>query len=413
MAQSPPPVLSEAEVRQWFATQVPLDDFRGKRVLLIIPDATRTAPLPLLFDALFHRLRPVVAQFDVLVALGTHPPMSESQICKLLGITEDERQKLFFQTGLFNHEWDREDRLLNLGTLTKDETSELSGGLLSLEVPVKINSRIKDYDTLLVLGPVFPHEVVGFSGGNKYFFPGIAGAEILNFFHWLGALITNHEIIGVKDTPVRRVVDRAASLIPVERRAITFAVAADASLHGLCYGTPEVAWNGAADLSSQIHIKRYPKPFKQVLSCAPPMYDELWVAGKCMYKLEPVVADGGELIIYAPHMHEVSIVHGRLIKEIGYHVRDYFTKQWDKFKDYPWGVLAHSTHVRGGGTFENGVERPRVQVTLASAISPEECAKINLGYRDPATIDVESFADREDEGILLVRKAGEYLYRLG
>lgn len=186
MAQSPPPVLSEAEVRQWFATQVPLDDFRGKRVLLIIPDATRTAPLPLLFDALFHRLRPVVAQFDVLVAPGTHPPMSESQICKLLGITEDERQKLFFQTGLFNHEWDREDRLLTLGTLTTDETSELSDGLLSLEVPVKINSRIKDYDTLLVLGPVFPHEVVGFSGGNKYFFPGIAGAEILNFFHWLG-----------------------------------------------------------------------------------------------------------------------------------------------------------------------------------------------------------------------------------
>ena len=111
-------------------------------------------------------------------------------------------------------------------------------------------------------------------------------------------------------------------------------------------------------------------------------------------------------------MHEVSITHGEAIVRVGYHVRDYFTKQWDKFKDEPWGVLAHSTHVRGTGTFENGIEKPRVQVTLASGIPKEVCDQINLGYRDPDTIDVESFANREDEGILLVRKAGEHLHRL-
>jgi hypothetical protein len=71
-----------------------------------------------------------------------------------------------------------------------------------------------------------------------------------------------------------------------------------------------------------------------------------------------------------------------------------------------------STHVRGTGTFEDGVEKPRVRVTLASQISPEVCERINLGYRDPATIDVESYASREAEGVLLVRKAGEQLYRL-
>ena len=403
---------TEDEVRQWFSTSLPLDDFRGKRVLLIIPDATRTAPLPLLFSALYERLRPVVQQLDVMVALGTHPPMSEAQICGLLGIRHDERQRLFFQTQFFNHEWDRPERLTSVGRLTRQDTEELSSGLLSLEVDVQINSRIKDYDLLLVLGPVFPHEVVGFSGGNKYFFPGIGGPDILNFFHWLGALITNASIIGVKDTPVRRVVNKSAAMIPVERRAITFVVASQTSLYSLHYGTPEVAWNDAADVSNLAHIKRCPKPFKQVLSCAPPMYDDLWVAGKCMYKLELVVADGGELIIYAPHVSEVSVTHGKLIEEVGYHVRDYFTKQWDRFRDKPWGVLAHSTHVRGGGTYENGVERPRVQVTLATQIPPEVCAKINLGYRDPATIDVEAFANREDEGILLVRKAGEYLYRL-
>lgn len=403
--------LSPLQVREWF-TALPKEDFAGQRILLIVPDATRTAPLPLLFDALFQEVRPHCQSLDVLVALGTHPPMSDVQIAKLLGIEETERRRLFYQLQVFNHEWDRPERLLTLGTLTKAETEELSGGLLSLEVPVQINSRIKDYDLLLVLGPVFPHEVVGFSGGNKYFFPGIGGPEILNFFHWLGALITNAGIIGVKDTPVRRVVDAAASMISQKRRAITFVVSADNSLHGLFYGTPESAWDAAANLSGQVHIKRCDRPFQQVLSCAPPMYDELWVAGKCMYKMEPVVADGGELIIYAPHMHEISVTHGKLIEQVGYHVRDYFTKQWDRFKDYPWGVLAHSTHVRGGGTYENGMESPRIRVTLASGISEETCRRINLGYRDPASIDVESFANREDEGILLVRKAGEYLYRL-
>jgi nickel-dependent lactate racemase len=411
-APSSVPTLSSREVREWIVQNVPLEDFRDQRVLLIVPDATRTAPLPLLFGAVYEHLRSVTRAFDVLVALGTHPPMNESQMCRLLGITRDERDGLFATVGLFNHEWDDPSALLHLGDLSAAETQEISEGLLAEEVPVTINARIADYDRLLVLGPVFPHEVVGFSGGNKYFFPGIAGAEILNFFHWLGALITNAAIIGVPDTPVRRVVDRAAALIPVERRCLAFVVSPKAEIHGMFYGTPESAWSGAADLSSKVHITRVRKPFQQVLSCAPPMYDELWVAGKCMYKLEPVVADGGELIIYAPHLNEVSVTHGELIHRVGYHCRDYFLKQWDKFADIPRGVLAHSTHVRGQGKFENGVEHCRVQVTLATGLSEATCRSLNLGYRDPASIDVESFADREDEGILLVRKAGEMLYRL-
>jgi len=410
--QSLPETMTEDAVRQWIRENLPTEDFAGKKVLLVVPDATRTAPLALLFDQIHQQLRPNVEALDVIFALGTHPPMSERQMCDLLGITEAERQRLFFQLNLFNHEWDRPEMLTELGVLTEDDTDEISGGLMREDVPVEINKRILDYDVLLIVGPVFPHEVVGFSGGNKYFFPGISGPQLLNFFHWLGALITNASIIGVKDTPVRRVVERAAAMIPVETRAMTFVVAPDASLYGLAYGTPEEAWHQSADVSSQVHIQWCEKPYKQVLSCAPPMYDELWVAGKCMYKLEPVVADGGELIIYAPHLSEISVVHGERIREIGYHVRDYFIKQADRFSHIPRGVLAHSTHVRGGGTFEDGVESPRVQVTLASQIPQDVCEAINLGYRDPDSIDVESFANREDEGVLLVRKAGERLYRL-
>lgn len=276
---------------------------------------------------------------------------------------------------------------------------------------MQINRLALDYDILVVMGPVFPHEVVGFSGGNKYFFPGIAGPDILNFFHWLGAVVTNPMIIGNKWTPVRKVVDRAAALIPRDR--VAFCMVADASRYaGLFAGSPEGAWDAASDLSAELHIVYKERPFRQVLSCAPKMYDELWVAGKCMYKLEPVVADGGELIIYAPHLSEVSEVHGALIRRIGYHCRDYFLKQWDQFKEYPWGVLAHSTHVHGIGSFENGIEIPRVRVTLATRIPEKECRQINLGYANPDDLNVDDFRDREDEGILLVPKAGEQLFHL-
>jgi hypothetical protein len=149
-----------------------------------------------------------------------------------------------------------------------------------------------------------------------------------------------------------------------------------------------------------------------VLSCAPEMYDEMWVGGKCAYKLEPVVADGGELIIYAPHITKISATHGALIERVGYHVRDYFLAQMERFADVPGGVLAHSTHVKGLGTYENGLERPRTTVTLATGIPEALCRKINLGYRDPASVDPEHWRNREGEGYLLVPKAGETLYRL-
>ena len=380
-------------------------------MLLIVPDGTRTAPVDQFFRALHAQIGTAAAVFDVMIALGTHPPMSDDAICERLGISAAERSDAFRAVRFLNHDWQNPDALASLGTIPAAEIDALSGGLFAMDVEVRVNKLLFDYDQILIVGPVFPHEVVGFSGGNKYLFPGVSGPEILNFFHWLGAVVTNPMIIGNKWTPVRRVVDRAAALVTVPKLCFCLVVKG-AELAGAFAGSPEDAWDQASELSRQLHIVYKERPFHTILSCAPPMYDELWVGGKCMYKLEPVLADGGELIIYAPHIHEVSVVHGALIESVGYHCRDYFLKQWDRFKDLPWGTLAHSTHVRGIGTFEDGVEHCRAQVTLATGIPRETCARINLGYRDPASIDVESFADREDEGVLLVRKAGEMLYQL-
>ncbi len=404
--------VSVEEVSVLVVQAFPAEMYRGKRVLCVIPDATRTAPVGLLFQTLFKQIGAETKALDILIALGTHQPMSETAICERIEISAGERAGAFKNVRFFNHEWNNPGALRQVGVIPSADICELSGGLFSMDVPVEINKLVFDYDEIIIIGPVFPHEVVGFSGGNKYLFPGIGGPQILNFFHWLGAVVTNPMIIGNKWTPVRRVVDRAGALVLVTKRCLAMVVRPDKSLAGLFIGTPENAWDAASELSRQVHITCVERPFRTVLSCCPPMYDELWTGGKGMYKLEPVVADGGELIIYAPHITEVCVAHGKTLLEVGYHCRDYFLKQWDKFKHHPWGVLAHSTHVRGIGTFEDGVEKCRIQVTLATGIPPEVCKKINLGYRDPKTINPEDYANREAEGVLLVRKAGEMLYQL-
>ena len=383
----------------------------GKRVLVLVPDRTRTAPVPLMFKALYSLLAERVAALDFMVALGTHPPLPVDQIYALMGITLGEHRTQYAKARFFNHRWKDPGALVSIGSLSETEVEEISGGLFRMAVNLEINRAVDEYDHIMIVGPVFPHEVVGFSGGNKYLFPGIAGQEIIDFFHWLGATITNPMIIGNKYTPVRAVVDLAASKVPAERSCFAMVVKGH-GLAGLYFGTPEEAWSAAADLSNKLHVTYVDRPFKLVLSCAPTMYNDIWVAGKCMYKLEPIVADGGTLIIYAPHIDEVSYTHGDVIEEIGYHVRDYFAKQWDRFKRYPWGIVAHSTHVKGIGTFEDGVERPRIDVVLATRISKERCKKINLGYMDPDRIAANDYMMREEEGVFCVPQAGEMLYRL-
>jgi nickel-dependent lactate racemase len=405
--------LSEAEIRALVSETLARAQLNGKRVLIIIPDRTRTAPIPQMFRLFHELLGESVAALDYLIALGTHKLLSEESINKHVGVTQEERAGKYANVRIFNHRWDKPETFVSVGRIGAAEIEEITGGLMRQEVDVRLNRLVFDYDQLIICGPTFPHEVVGFSGGNKYLFPGIGGAEVINFSHWLGALITSYEVIGTKYTRVRRVIDRAASC--VNRPKLCFSmVVKDKDLAGLFTGTPEEAYAAAADLSAKLHIKWLDRRFRRVLSVVPLMYDDIWTAAKGMYKLEPVVEDGGEVIIYAPHIDEISYTHGALLHEVGYHVRDYFLKQWDRFQNYPGGVLAHSTHLRGLGEFdvETGTERPRINVTLATRIPEERCRSLNLNYIDPDSINVDEWQGREDEGILLVKQAGEMLYRL-
>ncbi len=405
-------VLAEQDISMVISQEFPADVTKGKNILVLTPDSTRTCPLPMMIRKLHDKIGNTASRLDYMVALGTHTPLSDEAILKLYGISAKERQTVFLNSQFLNHRWDLPDTLTRIGWIEEDKIDELSGGRLKERVPVDINKVIFDYDLIIVLGPVFPHEVAGFSGGAKYLFPGISGGEFLHSFHWLGAVVTCPGTIGIKHTPVREVINQAMGLVDIEVRCLAMVVKNQDELFGLYAGGFKDAWSRAADLSAKVHIVIKDRAYHTVFGVCPPMYDEIWTGGKVMYKLEQVVADGGKLIIYAPHISEISRTWGHYMEKIGYHIRDYFLEQPEQFTDIPRGVLAHSTHVRGVGRMTDGVEEPRIEVILASAIPEEVCRKINLGYMDPATINPDDYKNGEGEGILFVEKAGEVLHHV-
>ncbi|HVP55632.1 MAG TPA: lactate racemase domain-containing protein [Candidatus Eisenbacteria bacterium] len=403
--------LTSDEIRQIVSVAAGEMPVSGRRILVIIPDSTRSMPMPLMFKLLQEEIGSIAAACDFLVALGTHPLMRDMQLSSLVG--EPVVNGTCGKSKVMNHRWDQAETFMEIGRIPQDAVNRISGGLLDEPIPVRINRTIFNYDQILICGPVFPHEVVGFSGGNKYLFPGVAGPEVIGLTHWLGALLGSYELIGTHSTPVRELIDMAADLVKVPVACMALVVTRE-QVSGMYFGTPKEAWGAAANLSGRTHIVWVDQPFRRVLSVMPQLYDDMWTAAKGMYKVEPAVVDGGEVIIYAPHISEVSYTHGVHLDKIGYHCRDFFLKQWQKFKDVPRSVLAHSTHLYGKGTYdaETGIEEARITVTLATGIPEDRCRALNLNYLDPNGVDTDEWQRREDQGMKVVPRAGETLYRL-
>jgi nickel-dependent lactate racemase len=409
----PTGVLTEDQVREFVREQLAGVDVDGRSVCVIVPDGTRSCPMPLLLGAVHGALHGRVTRMTVLIALGTHARMGETELARHLGYSAGEFAERYPDATVINHEWRDPVTFASVGTIGADRIAELSEGRLRQAVEVRLNRAVVEHDVTLVVGPVFPHEVVGFSGGNKYFFPGVSSQEVINLSHWLGALITSATIIGTRGTtPVRALIDEAVSLVPGEKLAFCVVVQSGSrALHSMAFGEPQAAWAAAADVAAETHVRYLEAPVRRVLSIIPSMYHDIWTAAKGFYKVEPVVADGGQVVLYAPHVREISSTHPE-INEIGYHCRDYFAKQWDRFRIVPWGVLAHSTHLRGAGTYDEttGVERLRVTVTLATNIPEERVRAVNLDSLDPAEVDPEAWAT--DPDTFVVPRAGEDLFRL-
>ncbi len=403
--------VPEAEIRRVVTAHLDALPVDGGDVVVLIPDGTRTAPLRLLFDVICTALAGRTRRLRFLIALGTHQPMSDEAIGRMLGPGWDRRAGV----QVHNHAWYDDATFADLGVLDSSVVRGISGGRLDRAVPVRVNRAVVDADHVVVCGPVFPHEVVGFSGGTKYLFPGVGEAALTGLSHWLGALITCPEIIGkLPTTPVRRLIDAAADLVPTPTSGLCFVTGhGSPQLAGLFTGDLREAWAAAARLSARLHVTYVDHPYRTVVAVMPEMYDEMWVAAKGMYKLEPVVADGGELIVLAPHVTRFSATHDAVLQQVGYHCRDWFLAHWSEVEDLPWGVLAHSTHLYGAGTYDpvTGAETPRIRVSLATGIPEAGCRAMNLGYRDAGSVDLAAFAAAGDD-VLVVPRAGEQLYRL-
>lgn len=406
--------LTDAQIHAHIRQSLAALDLDGKSVALIVPDATRSVPMPTILPAVHEALDGRASSVTVLIALGTHAAMSEDAIGAFLGYEPGNIDATYPGWTVKNHEWWEEDCFADLGTIPADEVTKYSGGRLH-DVPMRVlvNRHVVDADVNLVVGPVLPHEVVGMSGGNKYFFPGLSGHDVIDMSHWVGALISSYEMIGTLGvTPVRALIDAATERIPGPKYCVAVVTEAGTDrLHSVSVGTTVQAWAAAAQIAAASHITYLDRPYTRVLSLIPEMYEDVWTGAKGFYKLEPIVADGGEVILYAPHITEVSKMHPGLAK-IGYHNRDYFEKQWDRFKDHPWGELAHSTHLRGMGTYdaETGEEHNRVTVTLASQVPRDVVEAYNLNYLAPEDVDIEAM--RADPETLVVENAGEVLFRL-
>jgi nickel-dependent lactate racemase len=384
----------------------------GERVLAIIPDKTRDDNTHELFPAANELLtKRGVAAFDVLVAQGTHPPMSAAQKLAKIG-NED------FRGFLFDHRWDEPDELITLGELSAEQVRELTNGLIAQAVPVSVNKLLAPgtYDTVLVFGATVPHEVAGFAGGAKYFFPGVAGPELTHTTHWLGALAGIENIIGQVDTPTRRLIEAAADLIPARIISLNTVVSrndGDLVTYALFAGDVKEAFRRAAEVSRQVHIRYTGRKYKRVVALLDPHYDELWVGGKASYKLGAIIEEGGELIIYAPHLTKLSETHGALIEKYGYapleSVRDMLGVSQELRENLC--IAAHLAHVAyAGRPDEQGRVVPRYRITMASGLDEETCRRVNLGYLDYRTLDYEAM--RADPDTLIVSDAGRDLYQV-
>jgi len=404
--------LSEKEISEFIVKALGTIDFRGKKVTLVIPDGTRSCPLPLILPIFYGAISPTAKSLSALIALGTHAPMSLEAIDKFLAGENQSIIEKYPKMKVFNHEWWESSTFAHLGAITAEEISEISLGEITSEVPISINRLITESDLVIIIGPVFPHEVVGFSGGAKYLFPGVSGQEMIDSSHWLGAIISSAEIIGTLGiTPVREMINLAAGKIEVPLLALCLVVETGSStISSLSFGSPHTAWEYASAVSAKKHIKFLDKPVKRVVSIIPSRYQDIWTAAKGMYKVEPIIQDGGEVILFAPHIDEFSITHKEL-EDIGYHCREYFSSQMEKFEGVSKTLMAHSSHLRGAGSFSPAKgEQCRITVTLSTGISKNRTESMNLKYHDPSSF---SLADYENDSETLINlNAGEILYRL-
>jgi nickel-dependent lactate racemase len=388
----------------------------GARVLTIIPDKTRDDNTDLLFPFAAEILSTrKIARLDALVAQGTHVPMTGEEKRAKIGNTNGQSVPGLGQ--IYDHQWNVPEELVTIGELSAARVTELTGGLITNAVSVNLNRRLGSgvYDNVIIFSATVPHEVAGFAGGAKYLFPGVAGPDLTHATHWLGALAGIENVIGRVETPTRHMIEAAADFVAAQIITLNSVITREEDnrlrTHALFAGDFRDAFRRAAQVSQQVHIKYTGRKYQRVVALLDEHYDELWVGGKASYKLGGIIEEGGELIIYAPHLRSISETHGRLIEKYGYapldRVREMVALSTELQNNL--AVAAHLAHVSYAGQRDKaGRVVPRYQITMASALDEATCQRVHLGFMDHRMFRREDYEN--DRDTLVVERAGRDLY---
>lgn len=387
------------------------------RVLAIISDKTRDDNTPALFPIAAEILAEKgISKLDALVAQGTHSPMTPAD--KLSKIGAQNLSEIPNLGNIFDHDWSDPEKLTVIGELSAEKVREVTKDLFKEPIKLSINRLLAAgiYDTVLIFGATVPHEVAGFAGGAKYFFPGVAGAELTHATHWLAALATIENIIGRVETPTRHLIEAAADFVAAPVISITSAVSRTAEnrlqTHALFAGDFRLALRRAAEVSRQIHIKYTGRKYRRVVALLDEHYEELWLGGKASYRLGAIIEEGGELVIYAPLLRCISETHGEMIEKFGGYaplekVKELVAQSGELQQNLC--VAAHLAHVAyAGRTNEHGEIQTRFKITLASRVDEESCRRVNLAFMDYQTFQISDYEN--DSDTLIVERAGRDLY---
>ena len=324
-----------------------------KKVLVIPPDYTR-------LSSKAGELTNFAWQYygekltDILPALGTHTPMTEEQISHMFGNTP---RNLFRE-----HDW-RND-VVTLGTVPAEFVNEVSEGAVSYSWPAQVNKLLieGEFDLILSIGQVVPHEVVGMANYNKNILVGTGGSEGINKSHFIGAAYGMEKMMGHADTPVRKVFNYASekftSHLPIVYVQTVVGLNEEGQLqtYGLFIGDDYSVFDKAAGLSLKVNFEIVDKPLKKVIVWLDPKeFKSTWLGNKSVYRTRMALADGGELIVIAPGLVEFGEDKqiDKLIRKYGYFGTPHTLKLVEENEDLQnnLGAAAHLIHGSSEGRF--------------------------------------------------------------
>jgi nickel-dependent lactate racemase len=360
-----------------------------KKVLVVPPDFTR-------FHSRAGELTCMAAEYygdalrDVLPALGTHSPMTDTQ-----------KQRMF--PGLPNHlfrEHNWRTGVTDLGTVPSEFIAELTDGKVDFAWTAQVDELIAErhHDLILSIGQIVPHEVMGMANYNKNILIGAGGQDTIDKSHYLSAVIGVENILGRAINPVRRLLNHAEATfmagwpIVYVHTVLSRDESGKLVVRGLFIGDDQECFTRAAMLSLEVNVELLDRPqAKIIVYLDPDEFKSTWLGNKSVYRTRLAMADGGELIVLAPGVREFGedswIDH--LIRKYGYQTTPEILKFVEDNEDLQGGLSA-AAHLMQSSSED------RFTITYCPGLlTREEVESVNYAYAD-----LDEMSKRYDPAVL-------------